>query len=172
MSSTTSPPAEQFGTRLIADINQHIDELAANGTTLDQYVQLTLLKRRLDAATKRVKTELEPRMDELLDYYSERGSSGERHAGTGKAVSINRTLRAAVAKGVEKPAAAAALKAHGFEEFVEEGFNLSTLSAYFRDQERQYIAEHGVAPAPEALIPDELKAVLSIYPDIKLGVAS
>jgi hypothetical protein len=118
-------------------LRKHIDQLADDGSTLDQFVALKKFKGDLDKALRQLSDHLAPREKDLLDEYAQRGTSGEKHAATGSTVYINRRVWARVARSgdkatdAEKAATAAALEAAGLGQYVEQSVAVRSLSARY-----------------------------------------
>lgn len=139
------------------------------GTALDEFVELTMRKRDLERQLRAVKEQIEPLAAQLLDEFSSEGVSGKRHEGTGRMVSISRKVWARAADG-DKPAACEALKDAGLGDYVQEGFNTNSLSAYFREQWDQYVAQHGTGTDPAVVLPQPLRGRIELTCDTTLTV--
>lgn len=113
-----------------------------NTTAVGRLVELTNKKRALEAEAKEVSREIAEIEEALLEEF---GNAGVSSIKTDTAtVSMRRELWA-TCKGGDYERACAALKAAGLDEFVQPRFNSSTLSAYFRELDREHI------PIPAAL---------------------
>lgn len=161
-------PVSLTSLRLIADDLRERAE--AEGTVLGQVVELTALKRELDVSLKAVKDALSPRHEELLDAFAQEGVSSKRHAETGKLVYINRRVWARPAEGEDKDSTADALVAAGLGEYVERGWNTTSLSAYFNEQVKAREADHQPVTDLDEMLPQELRGVIALTEDHKIGV--
>lgn len=171
-------------TSLQDQIRDEIDILALAGSTRDQFVALTVLKKDLDKQLRRIKNELATREEEILADYLGRGIKGEKDERTGASVHIIRNVRAGVVtdpgadedgKAAAKQAACAALKAAGLDAYVAEGFNASSLAAYFRAERDREIAARQAAGNLEpvdvtALLPPELDGHIYLIEQTTLGM--
>lgn len=171
-------------TSLQDQIRQEVDTLALNGSTRDQFVALTVLRKDLDKHLRRIKAEIADREAELLADYSDRGIKGEKDDRTGASVHIIRHVRAGVVndpaaddegKAAAKAKACEALKAAGLEAYVAEGFNASSLAAYFRAERDREIAVRQAAGNLEpvdvsALLPAELQGHIYLIEQTSLGM--
>jgi hypothetical protein len=153
--------------------------LAADASPLDTYIDLTGRKKDLERDLNAVKAQLVPVAEQLKQEFSHRGVRSERHAATGKLVYLTRKIWArARSEGetvtsAERAAAAAAMAADpDLSAFVEPGFNVNSLSAYFRDLAKER-AETG-APVMNLsdLVPEHLRDVLALTEDYTLSVRS
>lgn len=90
------------------------------------------LEAELAAVTKRL-ADLEP---DVLSWFETQGVSSARLDG-GRTIHVRRELWAGREEGVDAPALAAAVAAAGLPEFVSETVNLSRLSAYCRELDRE-----------------------------------
>lgn len=171
----TAPAEEQpVSIHALAQLIEGLrDRAIAEDTTLGQVVELTDLKRTLDAELKRVKDELKPLEEAMLDEFAERGESSARHAATGKLVYIRRQIWARAAE--DKAAACAALRAAGLDEFVAESFNTQSLSAYFRELAKNELEAKGIPTTQEALeqlLDEPLRDAIALTQDNQIGVRS
>ena len=141
---------------------------AQGGTALDQFVALKDRKADLERQLRLVKDELAPLEQALLEEFAAEGVSGKRHAGTGKLVSISRRVWARAAGG-DKPAACAALKAAGLDEFVAESFNTNSVSAYFREQLKERTDAGEIVTDLTELLPQELRGHIDLTEDAVLS---
>lgn len=163
----TEKPATLTNLRLAID--EIRDRAEAEDTTLGQVVELTELKRTLDTALKATKDKLAPRHEELLDSFGEEGVTSKRHAESGKLVYVNRRIWA---RAEDKPAACEALKAAGLGDFVQLGFNVTSLSAYFNEAVKGREADGEPVTDLEDLLPQELRGAIALTEDHKIGVRS
>lgn len=157
---------------VLAGLRAEIAARAAAGTTLDQFVALTHLKRELDAALADVKKALAPRAAEMVADLQAAGTDGVRHSASGAMVSIGRKIWARAT--TSKPDACAALKAAGLGDYVEEGFNTNSLSAYFRETYKTEAAARreagNLAPITmDDLLPASLADHVALTEDFTLG---
>jgi hypothetical protein len=162
-------PATPIALRQLVDTL--LEQAEADETTLGQVVELTAIKRELDVAIKTVKDKIAPRHDELLDAFGQEGVTSKRHAESGKLIYVNRRIWARPA-GEDKADACQALKAAGLGEFVREGFNTTSLSAYFNEQVKNAEADGQPVTDLEQLLPQELRGAIALTEDHKIGVRS
>lgn len=152
----------------IVALRQLIEELRAEAeaedTVTGQIVGLTEIKREVERALRTVKESLAPRHEQMLDTFAQRGETSARHAASGQLVYVSRQLWARAAGG-DKPAACSALKEAGLGDFVEEGFNVHSLSAYFRE-----LRERDGAIDVDSLLPAQLRGAIELTEDHKIGV--
>lgn len=113
-----------------------------NTTAVNKLVELTLQKRELETRAKELAREIAEVEESLLEQFGEAGISSVR--AEGGTVSLSRQLWATCADG-DYSRACAALEAAGLSEFVQNRFNSNTLSAYFRELDRDG------RPIPKAL---------------------
>lgn len=113
-----------------------------NTQAVNRLVELTVRKRELEAQAKELAREIQELEESLLEQFGEAGISSVR--AEGGTVSLSRQLWATCADG-DYSRACAALHAAGLDEFVQPRFNSNTLSAYFRELDRDG------RPIPKAL---------------------
>lgn len=159
----------QLEPSLMAAVSDHIERLAADGTLWDQFVALKMFKAQLDQAAKRVKEAIDPRERLLLDEFIAEGARSKRHAASGKLTYISRRIWAR-ARGGDKAAACIALRDAGLGDYVEEGFNTNSLSAYFRELAKSLEDDTDMPPALDALLPAALRGVIDLTEDFQLGL--
>jgi hypothetical protein len=129
-----------------------------------EFAQLTLKKRELEGSVKQDDPRRKQLEQRILDDLAERGLKGVDLAGIGK-VSIKKQLWAKVKRDgdtpteAEKEAAAQALKDAGLDDYVNETFNLQTVSSLYREWKQQ-----GVEP------PAQLEDYWEVEPKYSLGV--
>lgn len=140
-------------------------------SALDQFVELKDRKTQLERELRDVKEQLGPLEQQLLDEFAAEGVSGKRHAATGKLVSITRRIWARAHNG-DKPAACAALQAAGLGDYVEPGFNVNSLSAYFRELASQRIDAGEPVTDLSSLLPPALVGAIDLTQDHQLSVRS
>jgi hypothetical protein len=146
---------------------------ATEPTTLDQYVSLTEAKRELERELRMVKEQITPLQEQLLEEFAERGISGERHAASGKLVSITRRIWARARDGSSKHLAAEAMaKDPELSTFVELGWNTNSVSAYFRELATAQKDAGEPVTDLSTLVPVELRDVLELTEDHILSVRS
>lgn len=140
----------------------------ATATLLDTYVELNRRKRELEAEVNLLKKQIAPIEAELLDEYA---AEGVRSKGTqdGATVYLTRKIWAR-ATDLGKPAACAALKRAGLGDYVEEGFNTNSLSAYFRERAKELEEQTGAPVAIDDVLPSELRDVIALTEDHKLNI--
>ncbi len=135
---------------------------------LDEFVSLTTRKRDLEAQLNLVKKQLAPLEAQLVEDLAAEGLRSKTTS-DGTTVHLIRKIWARAGDG-GKPAACHALRDAGLGDFVEEGFNTSTLSAHFRELAKDYIAEHGHGAALDELLPEPLRGAIHLTEDHKLGL--
>lgn len=174
MADTATAPANEKPAT-IHDLRLTIDALLDRGEADEaltgRIVALTEVKRELDRALKATKSRLEPLHDQMLDTFTERGDTSARHAESGKLVYVNRRIWARAASE-DKSEACAALKAAGLDAFVAEGFNTTSLSAYFNEQVKEREADGEPVTDLDDLLPPELKGRIALTQDHTIGVRS
>lgn len=149
----------------------------------DEYTRTTLRKRRLDAYKKKLNERLAELEQQVLDELAERGERGFKHDGTGKTVSITQQVWARIAKTgddttpEDRERAADALVAAGLGDYVQRGFNVQSLSAYFREQVNAWLDEQAQLPAHERqplnidrFLPEPLKGAIDLTNNPTLSV--
>lgn len=171
--TVTAPAAERpvstLDLRLLVDAL--LERAEGEETTLGQVVELTEVKRQLDVALKTVKDKIAPRHEELLEAFADEGVTSKRHAESGKLVYVNRRIWARAATDDKAPACEA-LRAAGLAEFVQEGFNTTSLSAYFNEQAKNAEADGTPVTDLEELLPESLRGAIALTEDHKIGVRS
>lgn len=153
----------------------------------DELARITLRKRRLEGEIRRINTRIGMLNDAVVEQWAQDGLTGMKHAGTGANMSLRRDVWAKLdvdTDGLDKQQAEqirAARKAEvaavmqridELADLVRPDFNLSTLSAVFRerirayDEEQRELPEHERTPRDaEQFLPDELRGLLRI--DVK-----
>jgi hypothetical protein len=144
----------------------------ATASTLDLFVELTETKRDLERELRMVKEQLKPLEAALLDEFVEQGVSGQRHAATGKLVSITRKIWARAKDGNKAAAAEAMARDDELSAFVEPGWNTNSVSAYFRELAANAAANGDPVTDLMSLVPVELRDVLELTEDHVLSVRS
>lgn len=175
MADTATAPANERPASL-TNLRLQIDELRERAehvdTVLGQVVELTELKRTLDSALKATKDKLDPRHEQLLEEFAGEGVSSKRHAETGKLVYVNRRVWARPADGHTKDTTADLLEAAGLGDYVERGWNTTSLSAYFNEQVKTREADGQPVTNLDQLLPDQLRGAIALTEDHKIGVRS
>jgi hypothetical protein len=105
-----------------------------NTQSVNKLVELTIRKRELEAQVKEIAHEIAEVEESLLEQFGEAGISSVR--AEGGTVSMSRQLWATCREG-NYERACAALRAAGLDEFVQPRFNANSLSAYFRELDRE-----------------------------------
>jgi hypothetical protein len=113
-----------------------------NSAKLAEFVELNRRRRALEAELDEVKGKLADLQSALLDDFGDAGISSVKAQGA--TVFIKRELWASPADGDYQRASYALINA-GLGHFVQPRFNTNTLSAYFRELEKDG------QPIPEAL---------------------
>jgi hypothetical protein len=163
-------------------------ELVAQGeeyvNATDELVRKTLEKRALEAAVRRLNARIADLDEQVVEELIDRGDRGGKHDATGASYSMGRKVWAKLdcplpehasredtdaARANVKAAAGRALIDIGLGDMVREDFNLNTLSAYFREQIREYdeaqraLPEHERAPkAAHEFLPAELRGLIEL----------
>jgi hypothetical protein len=152
----------RYATHAITEaVSEHTEQLAADGTTRQQFVALTVFKRDLEGQLRRIKSEIASREQAILEQLADAGEDGYKLGG--RTVYITRKVWARAASS--KPDACQALKAAGLGDYVEEGFNTNSLSAYFREQR-----EAQPLVALDSLLPEQLRDHIALTEDHQLGL--
>lgn len=164
-------------------LRDKIDGVADDGdlTSLDRFVELTTLKRQIDAAKRRLSEQLAVAQTELLEELVERGESKVGHAASGKTAYINRRIWARVARAdkdatpEEHEASAAGLRAAGLAEFQGVKVNVQGLSAYFSELVKREAEKRRTAGDPrpvelDELLPEPLRGLIDLTEDTVLGL--
>jgi hypothetical protein len=101
---------------------------------VSRLVELVAKKRALEADVKTLSREIAEIEESLLEQFGEAGVSSIRTEGG--TVSLSRQLWATCKDG-DYERACSALRAAGLDEFVQPRFNSNSLSAYFRELDRE-----------------------------------
>mgnify|MGYP007083452642 FL=1 len=152
---------------------------------LDEFVRTTDRKKRIEAEKKRLNERLETLTELLLQDFAEEGITGAKHAATGKTVSRSQRVWAKVAREgreatpEEKARAADALRAAGLGAYLEETFNVNSLSGHFSEQVKEWLADQAALPENErrpldidSFLPDPLKGAIELTNKPTLSVRS
>lgn len=181
MADPATAPVGTAAGNLPALLREHITDIARDGTTLDQFVELTLLKRQLKQTERHLNELLAERQDEFIAELTRQGLSKVGHAESGKTAYINRRIWARVARSgdevtdAEHAATAAALREAGLPEYQGLKVNVQGLSAYFGElakREADRRRENG-DPRPvelSELLPGELAGLIDLTEDFVLGL--
>ena len=126
-----------------------------------QFVSLADKKADLEVQLEQVKTNMKALEEVLMGQFQDSGTQSV--SVDGRTVSLRRDLFAS-AKGADKEAVTAALKAADLGQYVKEDYNANSLTAYVREMVRAAEAERG-APLDELTdaLPQPLRAVLSVF---------
>jgi hypothetical protein len=149
----------------------------------DELIRTTLEKRALEQAVGRLNGRIAELNEVVVEELLERGDTGGKHAATGASYRVGSKLYArlvadtdgmpkheaeALRAGV-KGAAGHVLSEVGLGDFVRPDFNLNTLSAYFREQIKEYretqlaLPEHERVPkAASEFLPEELRGLIEL----------
>lgn len=100
---------------------------------IDRFIELETERRVLEARLKDIKEEIEPIHQDVLTHFEQTGTEKIRRGGL--TVYIHRQLWARAIDG-DYERGCAALRAAGLGDLVKETFNVHTLSAWLREQER------------------------------------
>jgi hypothetical protein len=154
----------------------------------DELIRTTLEKRALEQAVRRLNGRIADLDQQVVEELIERGDTGGKHAGTGASYHVGSKLyarlvverlgvdpsalskpEADVHRATAKVAAGAALIEAGLGDFIRPDFNLNTLSAYFREQIKEYretqlaLPEHERVPkAASEFLPEELRGLIEL----------
>ena len=132
---------------------------------LDQFVALKDRKTTIERQLRQVKEQIAPLEAALLDQFAQEGVSGKRHASSGKMVSIARRIWARAADGDKVKAAAALQGVPELADYVEQSFNVNSLSAFFREA-----AQADPDKPLEDLLPASLQGAIELTEDHQLSV--
>ena len=97
-----------------------------------EYAQKTEQRRKLDAESKRLATEIAALDEQLVEQFAQAGIQNIKTA-TGQTVSLRREIFAKLTGDQKK--SYTALRRAGLGDFIKEGVNTQTLSAYVRELE-------------------------------------
>ena len=97
-----------------------------------EYAQKTEARRKLDAESKRLATEIAALDARLVEEFAKTGIQNVKTA-SGQTVYLNREIFATLTGDLKK--AKTALRRAGLGEFVKEGVNSQTLRAYVREMD-------------------------------------
>jgi hypothetical protein len=149
----------------------------------DELIRTTLEKRALEQAVRRLNGRIADLDQQVVEELIERGDTAGKHAGTGASYRVGSKLYARLVVDVDgmprdqaealragvKGAAGHVLSEVGLGDFVRPDFNLNTLSAYFREQIKEYretqlaLPEHERVPkAAHEFLPEELRGLIEI----------
>jgi hypothetical protein len=149
----------------------------------DELIRTTLEKRALEQAVRRLNGRIADLDQQVVEELIERGDTGGKHAGTGASYRVGSKLYARLVVDVDgmprdqadalragvKGAAGHVLSEVGLGDFVRPDFNLNTLSAYFREQIKEYretqlaLPEHERVPkAAHEFLPEELRGLIEL----------
>jgi hypothetical protein len=149
----------------------------------DELIRTTLEKRALEQHVRRLNGRIADLDQQVVEELLERGDTSGKHAATGASYRVGSkvwarlvaytdgmpkyeadTLRAGV-----KVRASRALMDADLGDFVRPDFNLNTLSAYFREQIKEYretqlaLPEHERVPkAAHEFLPEELRGLIEL----------
>jgi hypothetical protein len=136
-------------------------------SNLDRYVELTQRKRELEAELRIVKRDLGDTEPDLLEEFKEGGWRRVNHAASGVTVYLHRQIWARPATDQ----APQALKDAGLGQYVQEGFNVHSLSAYFRELAKNRVEQGDPVTDLEQLLPPELQGHIHLTQDVGLRAA-
>lgn len=150
---------------------------------LDEFVRLTIRKQLIEAAKRKTTGRLAELEAQILEDFATNGESGRRHAATGTLVSTARRIWARVARegdeatDAERERAADALIAADLGDYVQRGFNVNSLSAYFRelaqahDEAQRELPEDQRTPLDvDQLLPEQLRGAIELTDQPTLSV--
>jgi hypothetical protein len=106
-----------------------------------EYAQKTEARRKLDAESKRLATEIAALDERLVDEFAKTGIQNVKTT-TGQTVYLNREIFAKLVGDQKK--AKTALRRAGLGEFIKEGVNAQTLRAYVREMDE--VLPRGLQP--------------------------
>lgn len=155
---------------------------------VDELVRKTSRKRQLEAELRSVNDRLRHLEETVLEEFTERGITGEKHAATGMNVHTARKVWARISKDdparkevtpEERQRACDALRAAGLGDFVRDDFSTQSLSAHFRQQVKEHdegqrlLPEHERTPLDVAdLLPAECVGAIELTDQPTLSVRS
>jgi hypothetical protein len=149
----------------------------------DELIRTTLEKRALEQAVGRLNGRIAELNEVVVEELLERGDTSGKHAATGASYRINPKMYARLVadtdgmpkseadeiRAVAKVRASRALMDADLGDFVRPDFNLNTLSAYFREQIKEYretqlaLPEHERVPkAASEFLPEELRGLIEL----------
>ena len=143
--------------------------------TLLEFARLDIkkdaLKKELEETTERHKV----LQKQILTAFEHLGMDSVKFCG--HSIYTFKQLWAKPADGVERAVVIAMLKKSGFKDYVSENFNTQSLSARFRELEKQYLEMHQQQPKegrkPFRLVdylPKPLVKVLNLNPDFSIRI--
>ena len=106
-----------------------------------EYASKTEARRKLDAESKRLATEIAALDERLVDEFARTGIQNIKTT-TGQTVYLNREIFAKLVGDQKK--AKTALRRAGLGEFIKEGVNAQTLRAYVREMDE--VLPRGLLP--------------------------
>ena len=101
-------------------------------TLVAEFVELTAERRKLEGKVRQLATELAAREEKLVEEFAQAGIQNIKTA-TGQTVSLRREIFAKLTGDLKK--SHTALRRAGLGDFIKEGVNTQTLSAYVRELE-------------------------------------
>ena len=101
-------------------------------TLVAEFAEKVAEKRKLEAEVKQLATELASREEKLVEEFAQAGIQNIKTA-TGQTIYLNRQIFARLTGDQKK--SYTALRRAGLGDFIKEGVNTQTLSAYVRELE-------------------------------------
>ena len=101
-------------------------------TLVAEFVELTAERRKLEGKVRQLATELAAREERLVEEFARAGIQNIKTK-TGQTVSLRREIFAKLTGDLKK--SHTALRRAGLGDFIKEGVNTQTLSAYVRELE-------------------------------------
>lgn len=135
-------------------------------------VELTASKKATAADLDNIKKQIAEVEERIIEHLGQEGLQNVKDASSGKTIYIKRRIYARPT--VDRPIVCAAMKNHDkLRDYVEEGFNVNSLSAYFK-AEAARIAEETGEPVTDltTLLPDDLRDLIALTEDYTLGVTA
>jgi len=144
--------------------------------TLLQFAVLDTRKEALKKELKDVEAAHKVLQERILDQFQQSGLDSVKFLG--HSIYISKQLWARPKdETVSRAALVAALKKHGFKEYIKEDFNVQSVSGRLRELEKQYLEMHQKQPKegrkPFRLanyLPKPLVAVLKLDPDYSIRI--
>jgi hypothetical protein len=132
-------------------------EMADESTRWADFAALVSEKKRLKAKLRQVNEWIAETQEPLLEYLAENGLRSIK-TDDGRTTYIHRSVYVG-AKDTDYTRACAAFEAEGLGEFVQQRFNVNTVSSWYRE-----------ATADGGKIPDALESVLDVTERVTLRV--
>lgn len=150
-------------------------EFALSRKNLIDFARLDNEKEELTKKLKDVEKRHKVKQADILRAFEQLGTDSVKFAG--HSIYTFKQLWARAKEGCQRADVIAALKKHGFKDYVAENYNVQSLSARMRELELQYLEMHKQLPKegrkPYRLVdylPEPLVAVLNLTPDFSVRI--